>query len=741
MKRFLTGISGIVVALLVFVGCPSAFDSASENSASLSLNKESLVISSALGGYTNETLIATLENSNADLEWYSTNSKIVSVSASGKTATLVCEGTAGTARVGVMTSDGKLEASCSVRVVLSETPAQSVSDVVVLEGSQTVSGFTLTWQYPNLSAAAVIDVFESTEARDAGNKLAASSSSEEPKVYKTYLVKRDISSSSAQGTYTISDLLSNASGKTYYFSVYGYLNGKRSTSYVNSQATLLADSVAPGNVSNVEATLTDHSIVLSWAEPEDQDYDSVTVSISPSTDFAGNELAEDVKTQILKKGVTTATFANLAAQTEHTFTFKTADTNGNVQGDSHNTENAGTSVAFTTDADTTPPASVSGLTAIFTVNGNVVVSWTDPEDLDFKQVVVSVITQTDGISVPDSQTITRGTQTAIFSCNTSADYTFTAKTYDYNGNEGTAVDAEAIKPTVTNVVAEKTTSYSGVKVSWTEPSITSGYTFSYSVSAYADESSDSKATVTVASGTSNYTFSSELDFDTTYIFKIATVVKETSDESNTATYESSSTANSAMSKIMMTILAKDKAVYLTTNENSVITSSDTSKYQAKWLLRPALDDSSSIECTESNYSASRFKETVYTNGEKTTGTKKYSWGDTFSLEKLDSNEKSTGQYLYAASLSYTSNETDLTLSLTDNVSSISDKTLASFWFGAVLDVAGYSTFRFTKSETHGNYTGAHYHLEAKGDSGIGYRWTDGAPGMTQWDWLFTVISE
>lgn len=738
MKKILASIFGIAAALLVFVGCPTS----PESTASLTLDKNSLVITSALGGYTNQTLTATLENSTASLEWYTTNSKIVSVSAQGNSATLICEGTQGTARVGVITSDGELEAYCTVSVVLSETPAQALTDVTLVEGSQTVSGFTLNWNYPAISSAAVIDIFETQEAQDAANKLAASSSSQEPTVYKTYSVKRDVLSSSTSGTFTISNLLSNAEGKTYYYSAYGFLNGKRSTSYTNGTAKLIADSTAPGNVENIEASLTtDHVITLTWTEPSDEDYESVTVSISPATDFAGSALASDVATQTLRKGTTTATFSNLAAETEHTFTFKTADSNGNTQGDANNTENAGTSATFTTAKDETPPASVSGLSATFTVNGNVVVSWTDPEDVDFKQVIVSATTTTDGITAPESQTISAGTQTTIFSCDTSADYTFTVKTYDYNGNEGIAVSTEATKPTVTNVTAEKTASYSGVVVSWTEPSIASGYTFSYLISAYADESSDSKATATVASGTSNYTFSSELDFGTTYKFKISTVVKETSNESNTATYESSSTASSAMSKIMMTILAKDKAVYLTTNENSVITSSDTTKYQTKWLLRPALDSSSSIECTESNYSASRFKETVYTNGEKTTGTKKYSWGDTFSLEKLDTNEKSTGQYLYATSLSYTTNETDLTLSLTDNVSSISDKTLASFWFGAVLDVEGYSTFRFTKSETHDKYTGAHYHLEAKGTSGIGYRWTNGAPGMTQWDWLFTVISE
>lgn len=640
MKKFLTSIFGIAAALLVFVGCPTS----PEPTASLTLDKNALVITSALGGYTNQTLTATLENSSASLEWYTTNSNIVSVSPNGSTATLICEGTQGTARVGVVTSDGELEAYCTVSVVLSETPAQALTDVTVVEGSQTVSGFTLNWNYPAISSAAVIDIFESSEAQDAANKLAASSSSEEPTVYKTYTVKRDVLSSSTSGTYTISDLLSNAEGKTYYYSAYGFLNGKRSTSYSNGNAKLIADSTAPGNVENVEATFSDHTIVLTWTEPANEDYESVTVSISPAKDFAGSDLADNVKTQTLKKGTTTAKFENLAAETEHTFTFKTADSNGNLQGDTNNAS-AGSTAMFTTLKDETAPAGVSGLTATFTVNGNVVVSWTDPEDVDFKQVVVSATTSTDGITAPESQTISAGTKTATFSCDTSADYTFTAKTYDYNSNEGTAVSAEATKPTVSDVNMSENVSCS---VIWTEPASADGYTYSYEVAAYTSGSDTAVVTKDVKGGIGVCAFfdeivSNTLSFGTTYTFKVSTVVKEIANETNTATYTSSSTVTSALKKVILSLSTmgtydynKDRLWLLTAG----ITSGSASGYHV-------IEEFTASAANTSNY-VDGYSAITYTSWLVLPSLNNPTDTDEFSLMATDDKGTVSGYYMYGS---------------------------------------------------------------------------------------------
>ncbi len=617
MKKFLAGIFGIVTALLVFVGCPTS----PESTASLTLDKESLVITSALGGYTSQTLTATLENSNANLEWYTTNSNIVSVIATGATATLICEGTQGTARVGVVTSDGELEAYCTVSVVLSETPAQSLTDVLVVEGSQTVNGFTLTWNYPSISSAAIIDVFETTEARDAANKLAESSSSEEPSVYKTYSVKRDVLSSSTSGTLTISDLLSNADGKTYYCSAYGYLNGKRSTLARNFDATLLADSTAPGNVENIEATCTDHVITLTWSEPSDQDYESVTVSISPAKDFAGSDLADDVKTQTFKKGTTTATFSNLEAETEHTFTFKTADSNGNVQGDANNAD-AGTSATFTTEKDETAPASVSALNA----NGgrtSVTLTWSDPSDVDLKEIHVY---QGDATTYT---TVAKGAQTLqVSGLNELTEYTFTVKAADYNSNESVASTAtvSTANPVATNVKVTALeenleTKKVDVNVTWAEPtaveydSSTERVTYKYKV--VVEKDGTEVKTETTETGVTSVKIEDLLDYQSTYKFTVKTIPSDdstkefTSDDSileEQISIEYVSIKNGWGGRVLVPF--KTSSVNYV---NCVIVQDDTSKtYNPSvmtypyWIVREALDGNSgfSLEAASSDGKAS-----------------------------------------------------------------------------------------------------------------------------------------
>lgn len=617
MKKFLASIFGIAAALLVFVGCPTS----PESTASLTLDKNSLVITSALGGYTNQTLTATLENSTASLEWYTTNSKIVSVSAKGNSATLICEGTQGTARVGVITSDGELEAYCTVSVVLSETPAQALTDVTLAEGSQTVSGFTLNWNYPAISSAAVIDIFETQDAQEAANKLAASSSSQEPTVYKTYSVKRDVLSSSTSGTFTISDLLSNAEGKTYYYSAYGYLNGKRSTSYTNGTAKLIADSTAPGNVENIEASVTDHAITLTWTEPSDEDYESVTVSISPATDFAGNSLSSDVASQTLRKGTTTATFSNLAAETEHTFTFKTADSNGNTQGDANNAQNAGGTATFTTAKDETPPASVSGLSA----SGgrtSVTLTWSDPSDVDLKEIHVY---QDDSTTYT---TVAKGTQKLqVSSLNELTQYTFTVKAADYNGNESTAstTTVSTANPVTTNVSATSDINFETIKakvtLSWNAPTAVEynnsneliTYKYEIEIKKSEESSLDSKTTDTGATS-----LTMDLDFDTEYTFTVKTIPSD--DETQRFVGDSSSYTLKTVRNLIsikngwggrVLVPFKTSSVDYV---NCVIVQDDTTKtYNPSvmtypyWIVREALDGTNgsfSLEAANSDGTAS-----------------------------------------------------------------------------------------------------------------------------------------
>lgn len=514
----------LAVSALVFAGCRELDDDDDDVSPSLTISRESLTITSALGGYTKTQLSASLSGYSAGLSWYSTDTSIISVESAGSTATLLCEGSAGTAKVGVRTTDGALEAACMVTVVLSATPASPVSDVSVVEGSATTKGFTLTWTDPSISSKVIIDVFETEAARTTANALAASSSDTEPTVYKTYAV------SMGEESYTIEDLVTNADGKTYYFSVYGFINGKRSFRYENGSATLSADTTPPANVTDIalESDAGDHTLVVSWTEPADEDYKSVTVAISPATDFAGEALSASVAIQEVAKGLTHATFTKLAANTEYTFTFKTNDINGNEQ-------ETGATAAFTTAADTTAPAAVTEASAAAGRTA-ATLSWTDPSDADFKEIRVYQGDSTSYTTVEASSAENKANTLQVSGLAELTAYTFHVKAVDYNGNESAAVDVSATtaNPVATNVSATVTdVSFAEgdigkltVTVTWSAPSAhetdASGNAVTYAYSVALKNGDSVVETNAVGTAVLTTTFTG-LTYGTEYTYEVTTI--------------------------------------------------------------------------------------------------------------------------------------------------------------------------------------------------------------------------
>lgn len=492
----------------------------------LTLSNEAISLTNALGGKTTAELTATLEGSESSLEWYSTNKEIVSVSASGTNALLTCEGTAGTAKVGVRTADGELEATCFVTVSLSKTPAGCVSDVAVTEGSETTNGFTLTWKDTSLASKVVIDVFESAEARTAANELAAAKSDEQPVVVKSYSVGM------GKQTYTITDLLTDSDGKEYFVSVYGFLNGYRSTTFENVEATLLADTTAPGDVTGIELAQDagDHSLVVSWTEPADDDYKNVTITISPTTGFAGT-LDDAAVTQTIGSGTYKAAFANLKSETEYTFTFKTSDVNGNIQSD-------GCTAKFTTAKDETAPAAPSA------VDGSAgrtsgTVTWTDPSTVDLKEFHIYEAEST------SYDTVAKSTATgddagknswSVTGLSANTSYSYVVKAVDYDGNESEGVDVTITThdPIATNVESlvtdvDMTTGELTAKVSWDAPSaieydaLENVVTYTYKLVV----KNGATTFKTVADIASTNTTVSGLEYGTDYTYEVTTIPSDT----------------------------------------------------------------------------------------------------------------------------------------------------------------------------------------------------------------------
>lgn len=705
-----------LASFFAFVSCAD-LGSELSNEGSLTLSKESFIMTNALGGATSETLTARLENYNAELEWFSADNQIVSIDkVEGFTAKVLAQGKAGTTKVGVRTKDGLLQAVCSVTVSLSKAPASPVTELSCDESSVTSSGFKLSWQ-PSLRASAVIiDLFESEEARNAGLDLAQNSSDTEPTVYKSYKVSNELDS------YIVKDLITDSEGKAYYIAVYGYLNGKRSLLGQTASVKLLKDETAPSDVKDVASSVTDHSIVLSWTEPDDDDYAGVIVSLeSPVTDFAGENLVDGVKTLTVAKGTTKASFYKLSSNTEHSFSFKTFDINGNVQGDTNNSD-AGSTEKVSTAQDTSAPASVTEVSATFTVNGTVSVTWKNPSDVDFKEVIVSAVCKTDGVTAPASQTISAESSSANFSCSTDADYTFTVTTYDYDTNAGLAVSADAKKP-LPELISVTPASYgSGLIARWTEAEIPSEseYSYKYQFLCYSDQELNTLAkTIDVPAGNSSWVLGSGLDYETSYYFVLQTYVSEKENESNNASYRSLvvKSATTPAKILVKTIQCTNTKAYIIPDADGKVktlsSSSSNANYSSQWIVRPALD------LTESY---------TYKGGnDGTTGTV-----ETFSLEATDASGNPTGKYLYITNMADSNTgATDGSAVVLDQ-GSMSDKAKASF-FKAYASWAeeGAKSIRST-------YINGGFMLGSDSTSGaLKYRYSLNVAGVNNWHWLFT----
>ncbi|MBB5219123.1 hypothetical protein DYE49_11170 [Treponema rectale] len=705
-------------ASLLFSGCNDLSEDSS--SASLTLDKESITISNALGGATSATVTATLTGSSSSLEWFSADKSIVTVTGSGNFAVILCQGKAGTANVGVRTADNSLEAVCSVSVSLSSAPASCVTDLALTEDSETASGFTLTWTDPVRASAVVIDVFESEEDRTAGIALAEASSTAEPDLYKSYTVDLNLAS------YVISDLITNSTGKEYYVAVYGYLNGKRSLSAMTVDVQLKPDTNAPADITNVESSVTEHSIELTWTEPSDDDYAGVVVTlVSPVKDFAGNAIASSELTKTIGAGTTKAAFSNLAANTEHEFTFYTYDSNGNKQGDANN-ESAGSTKTVKTEEDTTAPAVVTNVSAGFTVNGNVSVTWTDPSDRDFKEIIVTAACSTDGYNAPASQTIASGVNNAIFSCDTDAEYTFTVTAYDYDGNASAGITADAVKP-VPELTSVTAASYgSGLFAEWKEADIadSSVYSYTYQFLCYTDEDcTNLAATIDVPTGNSKWVLGYGLDFETTYYFVLQTYVYETENLSNNAGYKSSVVCTATMpEKVVATTIKNSKtSAYIVPNTSGTVycvsSSAANASYSAAWIVRPALDFTSTYTYTGGN--------------DSTTGTV-----STFSLEATDADGNPTGKFLYVTNLSTSNTSTTDGTPVLLEQGNIDDVTHASF-FQAFASYAstGYKSIRSTYDD------GGFMLGNDSAGNVLKYRYSLNVAGVNNWHWYMDISEE
>ena len=200
------------------------------------------------------------------------------------------------------------------------------------------------------------------------------------------------------------------------------------------------------------------------------------------------------------------------------------------------------------------------------------------------------------------------------------------------------------------------------------------------------------------------------------------VIAETSNPANNATYVSSSTASSAMSKyVVNTIKNSNTGAYMIPNASGAVyvlsSSAANESYSAAWILRPALDGTSTYTYTGGN--------------DSTTGTV-----STFSLEATDAGGNPTGKYLYITNLSTSNTEYTDGTAVVVGQASISDATHASF-FQAYASYAstGYKSIR----PTYG--TGGFMLGNDSAGNVLKYRYSLNVAGVNNWHWYMDISEE
>jgi alpha-tubulin suppressor-like RCC1 family protein len=258
-----------------------------------------------------------------------------------------------------------------------------------------------------------------------------------------------------------------ASGTQYSYAVFAH-NVTPSFAGAVTTSTTTAAALTPGPVSNLSATATSTSVVLSWTNPTDASLSGVmirrTAGAIPPTSATDGTLVTDAA-----RSATSFTDTAVASGTQYSYAVF-----------AHNVTPAYAG-AVTATATTTPPAAipapVSNLSAIAT-STSVVLSWTNPTDASLTWVMIRraagaipPASATDGTLVTDASTpATSFTDTAVAS-GTQYSYAVFAHnvTPAYAGAVAisTTTAVLAIPGPVTNLTA--TPAWTTIVLRWTNP--------------------------------------------------------------------------------------------------------------------------------------------------------------------------------------------------------------------------------------------------------------------------------
>ena len=167
---------------------------------------------------------------------------------------------------------------------------------------------------------------------------------------------------------TIGDLANN---REYKFTVKSVDVSGIKTGGMNIYATPVAgvrDNIAPGEVTNIQYRFTDREVIITWTDPADSDL----YMLRWFDGFLGGGVFKERQSfthQFLNSGI------------EYIITLYTIDITGN--------ESSGVSIPFKTEGipDNTPPGEVTNVQHSISAEGELILTWTDPEDCDLEWVI------------------------------------------------------------------------------------------------------------------------------------------------------------------------------------------------------------------------------------------------------------------------------------------------------------------------------------------------------------------
>lgn len=562
------------------LGCNLAFFLANqENENSLVLSSTNVNLSNAVSYKTSFALSATLvSSSDATVNWFTSDSSILSLSSSSGKEITVTALNEGNANVIAVSSDGLLSATCSVSVSLAELSCHEISDFAFV--SSTSDSVSFTWTASVDSSQVRIDCYSTAEP----TVLQSSS---------YFLNQNQVG--------TVENLFQDTS---YTFTAYACNNGKTSKEKLSEKSSSLTaktqvDVTAPSSVSNIKAKVSEHTIVLTWKNPSEQDLSYINISTN-QTDMKGNAISA---LQVAST-VTSARFENLSDNTEYTFTFVSEDKFGNVQGDSNNTSNLGETFTVSTSQDLTPPSCVSDIDFVIEVS-KMTISWSEDDaalSSDFAYVLVKV---GDG----DEQKISAGEKTYSCTISNGTNYQVTICTQDISGNKSAEfskdISTDFAELGISSVTAEA--QYTGqLKVTWDSSSSDSSYVI-YAVN------QDDKTDFAYSSSFSGTTgVINNLTVGKTYSVNVCSV--QESENYRILYKDDSATSSAQVKKLVWSILQPWGSQIMVPQisstasyANVIITSSQDSYLYPVWIVEPALNGSSdafSLQAANSSYEES-----------------------------------------------------------------------------------------------------------------------------------------